>query len=193
MKLIAERITNSLVTSEIVPADDRELYIYGFHQGFILLINILTMCLIGYLCGMLKESVMFFLAYMPLRSYAGGYHAKTPFRCYMISILMMIAVLSLMRIPFWTTPAMAVTTILAAVAIFILSPVEDMNKPLDLKEKSVYKKRAVFILCSLIALELFFSFIGQHSLSICIAVVLATSALMLMIGQLKNNCEAGQI
>lgn len=187
MKFIAEHITNSLITSEIIPSEDKELYIFGFHQGFILLFNILTMCLIGFLCGMLKEGVVFFLAYMPLRSYAGGYHAKTPFRCYMISIFMMITVLWIMRIPFWKAPAITVITVLAAVIILILAPVENINKPLDADEKVVYRQKTIFILGGLIILEILFWIIGQHPLSLCIAIALMSLALMLIFGRIKNK------
>ena len=36
------------------------------------------------------ESIAFLVFYIPLRSYAGGYHASTPWRCYFISIVFII-------------------------------------------------------------------------------------------------------
>jgi len=186
MRIIAERITNSLAARKIVPYEDKELYVYGFHQGFLFLINILTIFLIGYAYGMMMESLAFLLAYMPLRSYAGGYHANTPFRCYVLSIPVIIAALAVIRSPFWNVSAAVLVMILVAVVIIVLAPVEDPNKPLDAQEKSVYKKRTIIILGVLIVACVLFWLIGQRTISVCVIVAAVVSALMLIVGKVKN-------
>jgi accessory gene regulator B len=65
-----------MAQSEIISVEDNELYEYGLHQSFILLANIFTTILVGWIFNMMIESIIFLLAFVPLRSYAGGYHAK---------------------------------------------------------------------------------------------------------------------
>ena len=39
------------------------------------------------------ERILFMIVYTLLRSYGGGYHAKSEFRCYLFSIVLILAVL----------------------------------------------------------------------------------------------------
>lgn len=55
-------------------------------MGITVLINLISTIVIGVIAGNVFESIAFLVFYIPLRSYAGGYHASTPRRCYFISI-----------------------------------------------------------------------------------------------------------
>ena len=56
-------------------------------------INISSALIIGLIFGKFFEAAVFIVAYCSLRSFAGGYHAKTPLRCYVFSVIMLIIVL----------------------------------------------------------------------------------------------------
>lgn len=45
------------------------------------------MILLAIWCGNFMEGIFFFLGFCPLRLYTGGYHAKTPTRCYFIMVV----------------------------------------------------------------------------------------------------------
>jgi len=183
----AERITDILAANKIVPGEDTALYIYGFHQGFLLLLNILTLCLIGYILGMMKESMAFLLAYIPLRSYAGGFHAKTSLRCYLLSAIVMPCVLLLIKLPFWEFHSAAAVMSAAMLAVVILSPVDSADRRFNTVEKRVFRRRSLIALSILAALSLIFINIGQTNLSICIIMAVTLSALMLIAGKIKNQ------
>lgn len=85
---ISEQITNDFERLNVIRSEDREIYRYGVQQGLNLLLNLLTTAVIGILCGMFWESVVYIAAYMPLRRYAGGFHSKTHTRCYVCSVVM---------------------------------------------------------------------------------------------------------
>lgn len=70
---------------------------YGIKQLFSVCLNLLTTLCIGMVFGLVWESVLFTAAYIPLRSFAGGFHAKTPVRCYWYSAAMIVIVLALLR------------------------------------------------------------------------------------------------
>lgn len=134
-----------LEENQIIKSDDRELYVYGFNQGLTILLNLVTTLGIGLLFGSTVQLVVFMVAYIPLRSYTGGYHARTPLKCYMISIIMLIAVSICLRciaLNHWWYWILVVPSILL---IVFLSPVEDKNKPLDEIEVTVYRKRTIII------------------------------------------------
>lgn len=105
--------------------------------------------IIGWIFGVVPEIAVFMATYIPLRSFAGGYHAKTPIRCYIFSVILLIIVSSCMKYIFiaeWVYYAILAT---AALVVLILAPVEDKNKPLDETEHKVYKRRTMLIAASI--------------------------------------------
>lgn len=181
------RITDSLVNAGAVPPEDKALYEYGIRQGILLVINIATAILIGLLLGMAWQSIIFLLAYNPIRSYAGGYHAGTPLICYLLSIPMMLAVLFGIKLIPWNGYVVIIAVICAGIVVLLLAPVEDSNKPLDQLEIMVFRRKARIFLTVLsgLAIVLWFAGIRQSSLSIVMA--LAVSAVMLILGAVKNR------
>lgn len=184
---ISEKVVDKLIDGNIIESEDKELYTYGFHQGFLIIFNILTAIAIGLLFKMVLECVIFLMAYIPLRSYAGGYHAKTPLRCYMFSIIIMIVVFLGIKFIYWNNFICSIITFCATSIIFALQPVEDSNKPLDQKEIDVYKKRTKIILLVLIGIGLIFWFVDNKQISITIIMALLIIAFMLILGKIKNT------
>ncbi|MDS1005152.1 accessory gene regulator B family protein [Clostridium sporogenes] len=186
---ISEKIVDKLIDGNIIESEDKDLYTYGFHQGFLIIFNILTAIAIGLLFKMAWESLVFLMAYIPLRSYAGGYHARTSLRCYMFSLIIIIMVLLGIKFIYWNSIICIIVTFCATSIIFALQPVEDENKPLDKKERVVYKKRTKSILLVLIGIELVFWFFDNEQISITIIMALFVISFMLILGKIKNTIK----
>ena len=79
--------------------------------------------------------------------------------------------------------------ILAATSlvVFILSPVEDNNKPLDMIEQSVYKKRAIVISLVELLLSILLKTLGLDSLFVAIVYSYTVLSIMLIAGKIKNH------
>ncbi|MGB4438355.1 MAG: accessory gene regulator B family protein [Sedimentibacter sp.] len=185
--MISEKIVILMVQNLIIAAEDKELYVYGFHQGFILLANILTAILIGFLFNRETEIIIFLAAYIPLRSNAGGYHAKTSFGCYIFSIIMIVVVVSVIGLLFWNAFNLIAITTISAGIIMLFAPMEDINKPLDQNEKQIYKKRTYIILSFLIGLAVLFWLVEQKQISMSITLAIDVLAFMLVLGKLRNQ------
>lgn len=82
---ISEQIINKLIENQTIRAEDKEIYQFGVKQIFTIALNIVTVLALGVSLHMLMEAVLFMVAFIPLRIYAGGVHAKTPLRCYIYS------------------------------------------------------------------------------------------------------------
>jgi len=89
---LSSKIGNNLVHSNVVKEEDAEIYIYGINQILSSVVNVSSALIIGFIFGVFLEVAVFMAAYIPLRSFAGGYHAKTPLRCYIFSVIMLIVV-----------------------------------------------------------------------------------------------------
>ena len=146
MVSLSEKWAHQLAMHDVIPAEDEALYSYGFRQGAVFLLNIATMLCIGWLMGMVKESITFMLAYLPLRRMAGGYHARTQLRCYLLGIVLTTSVLLAVKWLPWNLYLCSVLLIVSSGIIIWLAPVEDHNKPLDEAERVRYRKNAIQIL-----------------------------------------------
>ena len=47
---------------------------------------------------MLFETIIFIITYIPIRIYAGGYHARTQTKCYIFSVFMLILALYIIKL-----------------------------------------------------------------------------------------------
>ena len=182
----SERITRWLLANGTISREDKDIYRYGIQQGMIALLNLGTTMIIGMVFGRLLESILFMAAYIPLRSYAGGYHAKTAVRCYFFSIVMMSAVLFVMRYVMYSGLICGCLSVISSSVIWFLVPVEDRNKPLDDLEKAVYGKRAKGIVMPECMISLLAAFCGWERLGMCMTLVLGVMAMMLLLGKWEN-------
>lgn len=184
---LSHKIGNNLVHSNVIKEEDAEIYIYGINQILVSVLNVSSALIIGLILDMILESVIFMAAYIPLRSFVGGYHAKTPVRCYILSLIMITVVLTGMKyLPVAEIVCYAV--LLATVLIvFLLSPVEDKNKPLDEIEQKVYRKCVVFISMVELVICLIFKLVNLDSLSIAVTYSFVILSIMLIAGKIKNQ------
>lgn len=183
-----ERIADELASNNVINSEDRELYTYGLRQGLLMLLNILTILIAGEIFGMLWQSVVFMVTYIPLRTYAGGYHARTQLRCYISSVVLIVAVLLGIRFIPWINLVRITVAVISGLVIYILSPVEDMNKPLDAEEVKVHGRKARIILAFEFGVLILLVIFGESNVAECMSVsLLALSAIiqLLLIVQLE--------
>ena len=168
-------------------SDENELYIFGINQCLNMLLNILTALFIGILFGEVLQILLFMLAYVPLRSYAGGWHSRTPFRCYIFSVIMLIVVSIGMKYLYMVEWVYYVVLAAAALVVLWLSPVEDQNKPLDETENKVYKKRTVLIAAAELAIGMLLKFVVLYNFFVAVVYAFVVLSLMIIAGKAKNR------
>lgn len=183
----SERIADSLVDAGAAPAEDKALYEYGIRTGFLLVINIATAVLIGLFLGMAWQCAVFLVAYNPVRTYAGGYHARTPLACYLISIPITTAVLLAIKLLPWSGYMCAIVLFCSTMVIGLLAPVADPNKPLNKREVSVYKSRAHAYSAVLTGAAIMLWWAGMRQISISIIMALGLAAVLLILGAITNG------
>lgn len=192
MELLAKlsrKIGNNLVRSSVIKEEDAEIYIYGINQILVSVLNVSSALIIGLVFGVFFEITVFMAAYIPLRSFAGGYHAKTPLRCYIFSVIMLIIVSISMKYLFLTGWAYYTILLVTALIVFVLSPIEDKNKPLDEIEHKIYKRRAILIAVAEFLIGLAFKFVGLDDLFAAVVYSFVALSFMLVTGKIKNRLD----
>lgn len=185
---IMENVWNGMKTACDVPEEDKEIYLFGFHQGLIFLLNMATALFTGIILDMFLESILFLLCFIPLRIFAGGYHAKTQFRCYVLSTITTFVLLYLIG---FLQENLGVETmalyIVSACMIWKLAPVQDKNKPLDADEQRKYRKRVHNLLISISCIAGLFYFWGNDVVPAVALGAVCQLAVILVWGKWKNK------
>lgn len=137
-----EKFVDYLVEKQVCLGIIQDINISIYRYGYVLMlegsINIFISILLGLLLGKIKNCLLFFLFFVPLRSFCGGYHAKKTWQCVVLSnlVLMSAVIMSNWILQFdFSLRFYILGIILLGSVIFCFSPIDDRNKRLNDSEK----------------------------------------------------------
>lgn len=184
---LAVDIAFLLIKNKIVDIQQRDIYVYGLEvillNGSLLIVFLIT----SLLCGEMINFLAYFVFFLPLRLFSGGYHAEKSESCFVLSTIMYgisIAVTKFFPLLYmnwkWITAG-----VISVVVILVLSPMVNENNPLT----KAQQKRNRIIVCVLLAVDLVV-FILNCNFNWRIAsnelVFISMNALLLILGKLKQ-------
>ncbi len=163
----------------------RQIIAYGLSKLTTIVVNYAILAVIGILFGQLIGCMIFLTAFMILRMYAGGYHASTKFTCFVVSYMVeLFGVSAICLLPY--RPFMILIILLCCVLITILAPVEAVNKPLSVRERTVYKRLAAFISMVYVAASVLFIIVGAERILVAVLSAVVEVLLLMVPGVLQN-------
>lgn len=177
-----------LVRNNVVDKQQEEIVAFGISSVMCKVIHFSVMLFIGILFGRVFDIIVFHLFYQKLRTYAGGHHAKSNVMCFFSSCGIAVGILT-----FWClcpaeykTLFMIVFLAVSFPIIWLLAPVEAVNKPLDEVEARVYRRKARVLLFAetIIIVTLYFG--GIQEMALVGSTALFTLSIMLVLGKFKN-------
>lgn len=134
-------LLDKMIEDDVIPEEEREVYLYGLNQGMTILQNIFVTLIIGAIFGNLIATGVFLIIYIPLRSFAGGYHAATAKRCFFYSVFLVLGIQLYFGYLFEETSRYVfITVVISSFIIYINSPLQSVRKPLSEEERLHYKK-----------------------------------------------------
>ncbi len=142
---MSRRITRSLIDNDIINFDDVSIYQYGMEVMLVTIVEIFGMLVLASMFGYLVEAVIFIMAFSSVRVYAGGYHAKTVLKCFIIFVMLLVTdiavcnLINVVRFP-WLCIILA---LIAFGIIYMYAPVAVKNRPLSESERVKFRKIAV--------------------------------------------------
>lgn len=124
--------------------DDFETCQYGLLITIANIINFLIMLLVGVLCGTVWEMGMFYMVFISLRLFCGGYHAGSYGKCFLLfgltCLLGMSGARCFSRYVFGSFCFFLVLAIFFGICIYKKAPVEHRNRLLSGSEKNCFKR-----------------------------------------------------
>lgn len=184
----SSKITDLLIKKAIISSESKELYDYGF---FILLSQILYFIIaviFGIIFSVFLQSIIFYIAFQFIRKYAGGYHASTEGRCEIMSTLSILACIVMVWLSklFDFSLLLLSISLVAALIIVVLCPLDTPEKPLSNKELKYFRKISwiiLFIITALIVVSYIFEWSCIFS-PCCMSLIL--ESVLIMVGKIKQ-------
>lgn len=184
--MLAERIVSKLIASSAVKEADRELYVYGFFLLITRFFFFLISIAFGFFWKIPCESVIFYIVFFLLRSYAGGIHMKTEMACTAWTTLAFGVVIASIRIIEQSDWIIMPLLILSNLSVFLFSPLGSEEKPLDNDEHRRYRKiccRYLLVFNMVIIVSLILACPALYSPVLC---GMGLESMLLCIGKMCN-------
>ncbi|MEQ2417413.1 accessory gene regulator B family protein [Ruminococcoides bili] len=189
IKLISDKFACFLCKDE-GQKDNFDLYEYAVYIILASAFHIITIIALGLCFNLLVESLVFYLSFIVIRKFAGGYHAKTPTRCYIISIITIVLMLCIIK---WILIinylsiyySLFFSELVCVLILCFLSPLDTENKLLNGKERTIYK---IVSCVTSIAISLFSTFlivIGVYNICVSLSFSIFTSTVLLIVRKVQ--------
>lgn len=142
--------------SGTISKTDIEEYKYGLELLISTTTNIVCLILISAVLGKQRFLLPYLLSFIPVRLFAGGYHARTHWGCVTFTaFLYLLALLCVHILPtrfaVWASYIIALYSLTVMLA---LAPVAAVNKPLSRGEYKIFRRMSLIISTSILAITL---------------------------------------
>lgn len=185
IKLISDKFACFLCKDE-GQKNNFDLYEYAVYIILSSAFHIITVIALGLCFNLLVESLVFYFSFIAIRKFAGGYHAKTPVRCYLFSFASNIIILCLVK---WlssiNTLFIFIFELLCVVLILLISPLDTENNPLTGQEKKMYRMLTSIITILIFIISSLCFFKGYRNIGSSMICGVVMSALVLLMRKIQ--------
>lgn len=185
MEYLSNRLTKYILKKGLVQEENYAIYQYGFQCFLEIFVSVICSIIIAVSLGMELECFMFFIFFIPLRSYAGGLHMDKYHTCLLLSCITLFMTLLMVK---YLSISSFTSFILYSISLFTIKYVGAVNHPnreVSNHENTIFtKKTNLFLLLSLIAAILFL-FTSAERFLFLESLVFILVAVTLYMGKLK--------
>lgn len=145
MQQITNKVLGIFLNRKIIDEDMADVYRYGLEILFSSLCTTFSILIISFLLGSLELGILYLFLTIPLKLTAGGYHANTYKKCFLISnftfavLICVYKIISQYSIPI---TAWLIVLYYSAFYIFIKAPVQNIHQPLSTVKVERNKRQA---------------------------------------------------
>lgn len=167
--------------------EEENIILFGLNMIKMVGLALFTAIIISIIMGEFFEAVVFLTTLIPLRQFAGGYHTKHKWTCYIMSLIIYIASLLFIKMIEINCVIQILVVFVSIVIIFSLAPIDNADNELDDNERYIFadKTRMTFII-ELLAF-MFLIIFNLHAWSKIIVTAMSIVSLLLIAGYADNK------
>lgn len=180
---ISKKILSFVAAYVFMDGETAEVYQYGIEISISTALNIAITMLIAFVVGSPLSGIIFIMCMVLIRSYSGGYHAESYFKCNctMIAAFSIAFFTSKLLVHFNLTEfdTMASALMLAFIPVCAFSPVKNEHKPLSKNKAKKCRIVSIILYIFTSLIGLFLVSIGSLYGSIIIVTLIEVSVMIL--------------
>lgn len=190
-EIVANEIVVCLVSRLLLDSENIRVYYYSAEvllMNVVLLLSIIGVSIIGS-CPLLLLGYIIF--YIPIRVFAGGYHAKNSDRCYVLSVLMymLLACIYYFVPNLYTSDKSVIALVIAIIGIAIAAPHTNENHELS-REQYLRNKKIVLGILLGDAVAFIILYLLKCRLASSIVIYLTTCFIMIWVDVIRIKLKA---
>ncbi len=189
MKQLSEKLTQFVIDSGAISKESYAVYQYGFQIGLEMLTCLAVCSGIAVYLHMIPEFIALTVFFMLLRSFAGGVHLNSFWKCFICSVMVQTSILVFNDLFAFSLRNAWGIIIVSSVLILWISPVQNINRELDNDEKAYGKKMVVKIVIVLFAFAGGCSLIHINGMVSLMAFTVLTVLVSQYVGIVKYKIE----
>ena len=190
LDLLSSKISSKFVEHKIITEDMVDIYKYGVEITISSIIGFILILIIGLIFKSLMQALIFYIIFIILRSFTGGYHASSYLKCNLIFSIVASLVIFFSKAATEVRFSTGIINILflPALSVFIwLAPIENPNKLIEKKRRIYFKTGSVLAAVILYILSLIL-YINNHTFeSAIIVTTMFITAVMCMITKFQKE------
>ena len=188
--LLSSKISSKFVEHKIITEDMVDIYKYGVEITISSIIGFILILIIDLIFKSLMQALIFYIIFIILRSFTGGYHASSYLKCNLIFSIVASLVIFFSKAATEVRFSTGIINILflPALSVFIwLAPIENPNKLIEKKRRIYFKTGSVLAAVILYILSLIL-YINNHTFeSAIIVTTMFITAVMCMITKFQKE------
>lgn len=186
---LSRTLAGAMVDAGAASKENREVYEYGLEILLSTAASVVCVLLAGAVLGKLLETLAFLVVFIALRSVAGGFHAATHLRCFLLTMAAYAASIALVHvIPVacagWAAIAVAMV---ALILVAMLAPAPHENRPAGAAELRKFRFMSRLIAAAGAAATIILALSGLASVALAAAMGMAASAASLAASYLMGR------
>lgn len=173
-------LVSQMESKKMIDKADSEYYVYALVTMTEHTITVGTLLLIGLVFNQFIQTICFLVFFLSLRKRTGGYHADKFWQCYLVTVIIYIAIIQAAVVLSRNSVTVYVMLFFAVLVIGVIGTVNHPNMDMDKDELQESKKAArlcVFMEASVIAALIAFKINGLYVNYMSLAIILCASLL----------------
>lgn len=187
-RYLAENVTFILIKNTMLDIQDREIYVYGMETILMNVILLTFISAISFFYNGFIHLMCFYVFFLPLRMFAGGYHAKRSENCFVLTIVVYAVTLLIAKswLNLYRNKIMILLSVVAGIVIICWAPLKNPHHLLSEKQYSRNKKIVYgIIICDFIIFIIFYKFNCLVASSELIIIILFFG--VFLVEKIRNN------
>lgn len=159
MNYLSKKLTAYILRKGLISQENTDAYEYGFLYLLEVLVSLFCSIIIAVFLNAEVECLLFFLFFIPLRSYSGGFHTNHYISCLILSCCLLFSGLFLVK-HVTISPIISISLILISIGLLkLIGPVDHPDREVESSENDIFiKKSNITYLLSIAIACLFFIF-----------------------------------